>query len=105
GRATQKQVAKTIAETLEKTGYLLDPHTATGVFVAAKNARAASPMVTLATAHPAKFPDAVKSASGIDPTLPPWLAGMMQREERYEILDPDLAKVEAYIGSHSRIRG
>ncbi|MDR6756124.1 threonine synthase [Mycoplana sp. BE70] len=105
GRATQKQVAKTIAETLEKTGYLLDPHTATGVFVAAKHARAASPMVTLATAHPAKFPDAVKSASGIDPTLPPWLAGMMQREERYEILDPDLAKVEAYVGSHSRIRG
>ncbi|MFD1327459.1 threonine synthase [Mycoplana ramosa] len=105
GRATQKQVARTIAETLEKTGYLLDPHTATGVFVAARNARAASPMVTLATAHPAKFPDAVKSASGIDPTLPPWLAGMMQREERYEILDPDLAKVEAYVGSHSRIRG
>lgn len=102
GRATQKQVAKTIAETLEKTGYLLDPHTATGVFVAAKHARAASPMVTLATAHPAKFPDAVKSASGIDPTLPPWLAGMMQREERYETLDPDLAKVEAYVGSHSR---
>ncbi|HVK92310.1 MAG TPA: threonine synthase, partial [Mycoplana sp.] len=105
GRATQKQVAKTIAETLEKAGYLLDPHTATGVFVAAKNARAASPMVTLATAHPAKFPDAVKSASGIDPALPSWLAGMMQREERYEVLDPELAAVEAFIGSHSRIRG
>ncbi|WP_348648182.1 threonine synthase [Rhizobium sp. ARZ01] len=105
GRATQKQVAKTIAETLEKTGYLLDPHTATGVFVSAKNARAASPMVTLATAHPAKFPAAVKSASGIDPALPTWLADMMQREERYEILEPELAKVEAYIGTHSRIRG
>ncbi|SOC35224.1 threonine synthase [Rhizobium subbaraonis] len=105
GRATQKQVAKTIAETLEKTGYLLDPHTATGVFVAAKNARPASPMVTLATAHPAKFPAAVKSASGIDPALPSWLADMMQREERFEILDPELATVEAFIGQHSRIRG
>lgn len=105
GRATQKQVAKTIAETLESTGYLLDPHTATGVHVSKKNARASSPMVTLATAHPAKFPAAVKSASGIDPALPTWLADMMQREERYEILDPELAKVEAYIGSHSRIRG
>jgi threonine synthase len=105
GRATQKQVAKTIAETLEKTGYLLDPHTATGVFVAAKNARPASPMVTLATAHPAKFPAAVKSASGIDPALPSWLADMMQREERFEILDPELATVEAFVGQHSRIRG
>ncbi|MCD2180786.1 threonine synthase [Rhizobium sp. GN54] len=104
GRATQKQVAATIAETLEKTGYLLDPHTATGVFVAAKNARAASPMVTLSTAHPAKFPAAVKSASGIDPALPSWLAGMMQREERFEILDPELDTVEAFIGRHSRIR-
>ncbi len=105
GRATQKQVAKTIAETLEKTGYLLDPHTATGVFVAAKNARPASPMVTLATAHPAKFPAAVKSACGIDPALPSWLADMMQREERFEILDPELATVEAFVGQHSRIRG
>ncbi len=105
GRATQKQVAKTIAETLEKTGYLLDPHTATGVFVAAKNARPASPMVTLATAHPAKFPAAVKSASGIDPALPSWLADMMQREERFEILDPELDTVEAFIGRYSRIRG
>lgn len=105
GRAPQKQVAKTIAETLEKTGYLLDPHTATGVFIAAKNARPASPMVTLATAHPAKFPAAVKSASGIDPALPSWLADMMQREERFEILDPELATVEAFIGQHSRIRG
>ncbi len=105
GRATQKQVAKTIAETLETTGYLLDPHTATGVFVAAKNARPASPMVTLATAHPAKFPAAVKSASGIDPALPSWLADMMQREERFEILDPELDTVEAFIGRYSRIRG
>lgn len=105
GRATQKQVAKTIGETLEKTGYLLDPHTATGVFVAAKNSRPASPMVTLATAHPAKFPAAVKSASGIDPALPSWLADMMQREERFEILDPELTAVEAFIGNHSRIRG
>lgn len=105
GRATQKQVAKTIAETLEKTGYLLDPHTATGIFVAAKNTRAGSPMVTLATAHPAKFPAAVKSASGIDPALPSWLADMMDREERFEILDPELATVEAFIGRHSRIRG
>ncbi len=102
GRATEKQVATTIRETLAATGYLIDPHTATGVFVAQKNFRPASPMVTLATAHPAKFPAAVKSACGIDPGLPSWLADLMQREERFDILEPELKAVETFIGQHAR---
>jgi len=102
GRATQEQVAETIRETLEATGYLLDPHTATGVFVAQKNARPGSPMVTLATAHPAKFPAAVKSACGIDPALPSWLADLMHREERFDTLDAELKAVETFIGDHAR---
>jgi threonine synthase len=102
GRATEKQVAQTIRETLETTGYLLDPHTATGVFVAAKNARPNSPMVTLATAHPAKFPAAVESACGKSPALPLWLADLMQREERFDILEPELKAVEAFIGERAR---
>ncbi|SIR10584.1 threonine synthase [Rhizobium sp. RU20A] len=104
GRASEKDVAKTIAATLAETGYLLDPHTAIGVHVAAKHEKAGSPMVTLATAHPAKFPAAVKSASGIDPALPTWLADLMDREERFDILDPELKTVEAYVGDHARIR-
>lgn len=102
GRASEKQVAETIRKTLADTGYLLDPHTAIGVFVAGKNERPTSPMVTLATAHPAKFPAAVKSASGIDPALPTWLAGLMTREERFDILDPELKAVESFIGKHTR---
>ena len=102
GRATQEQVAETIRETLEATGYLLDPHTATGVFVAQKNARPGSPMVTLATAHPAKFPAAVKSACGIDPALPSCLADLMHREERFDTLDAELKAVETFIGDHAR---
>ncbi|MBB6483013.1 threonine synthase [Rhizobium lusitanum] len=102
GRASEKQVAETIRKTLADTGYLLDPHTAIGVFVAEKNERPTSPMVTLATAHPAKFPAAVKSASGIDPALPTWLAGLMTREERFEVLDPELKAVESFIGKHTR---
>lgn len=104
GRATEKQVAETIRTTLEETGYLLDPHSAIGAFVAAKHMKPNAPMVTLATAHPAKFPAAVKSASGIDPALPTWLADLMDREERFDILDPELKAVEAYIGEHARIR-
>jgi len=104
GRATERQVAATIRETLSATGYLLDPHTATGVFVAAKNAKPSSPMVTLSTAHPAKFPAAVKSACGIDPALPSWLSDLMQREERFDILEPELKAVETFIGSNARAK-
>ncbi|CAN7599819.1 threonine synthase [Rhizobium sp. LjRoot30] len=103
GRASEKQVKDTIRDTLAETGYLLDPHTAIGVHVAKKHEKANSPMVTLATAHPAKFPDAVKSASGIDPKLPAWLADLMDREERFDILEPELKTVESFIDKHARI--
>lgn len=73
GRATEKQVADTIRDTLAESGYLLDPHTASAVFVAKKHEKSGTPMVTLSTAHPAKFPAAVKSACAIDPALPLWL--------------------------------
>ncbi|WLR93509.1 threonine synthase [Shinella zoogloeoides] len=105
GRASEKQVAATIRQTLADTGYLLDPHSAIGVFVAAKHEKANAPMVTLATAHPAKFPAAVKSACGIDPALPTWLADLMQREERFDVLDAELDAVEGFIGKHTRVRG
>jgi threonine synthase len=103
GRATEKEVAETIRSTLEATGYLLDPHTAIGVFVAGKHEKPNTPMVTLSTAHPAKFPAAVKSASGIDPALPTWLADLMVREERFDILEPELKIVENFISEHARI--
>ena len=104
GRASEKDVAKTIAKTLDATGYLLDPHTAIGVFVANKHETSSVPMVTLATAHPAKFPAAVKSASGIDPALPTWLANLMVREERFDVLDAELKAVETFINERARIR-
>ena len=104
GRATEKEVARTIKNVLAETGYLLDPHSAIGVFVAAKHEKPGSPMVTLATAHPAKFPAAVKSASGIDPALPTWLADLMVREERFDILEAELKIVETFINDHARIR-
>ncbi|MFN3832064.1 MAG: threonine synthase [Allorhizobium sp.] len=102
GRATQKEVAKTIRTVLDETGYLLDPHTAVGVHVAKKFEKPQSPMVVLATAHPAKFPAAVKSASGIDPALPAWLADLMDREERFEVLPAELKAVEGFISEHAR---
>lgn len=102
GRATQKEVAKTIRTVLDETGYLLDPHTAVGVHVASKFEKPQSPMVVLATAHPAKFPAAVKSASGIDPALPAWLADLMDREERFEVLPAELKAIEGFVSKQAR---
>ncbi|KAA3514248.1 threonine synthase [Agrobacterium rosae] len=105
GRATEKQVAATIRDTLAESGYLLDPHTASAVFVAKKHEKSNTPMVTLSTAHPAKFPAAVKSACEIDPALPVWLADLMNREERFDILNAELDAVETFIGKHARAKG
>ncbi|MBB4104368.1 threonine synthase [Allorhizobium borbori] len=101
-RASEKQVADTIRATLSDSGYLADPHTAIGVFVAKKFEKPDSPMVALSTAHPAKFPAAVKKASGVDPALPLWLAGMMDKPERFDVLDNDIKAVEGHIGGLTR---
>ncbi|MBP0575613.1 hypothetical protein J8J27_33330, partial [Mycobacterium tuberculosis] len=59
-------------------------------------------MVTLSTAHPAKFPEAVRLATGLEPPLPPQLAELLQRPERYDVLPNDLMAVEHYVESRTR---
>ncbi len=84
-------------------GYLADPHTA--VATAAARALAPSdpgiPVVVAATAHPAKFPDAVERATGFRPPLPPRLADLYEREERYTLLPASLAEVEVAVRAHA----
>lgn len=102
GRATQDEVAETIRSTLARSNYLLDPHTASGVHVAALQSASSTPMIVLGTAHPAKFPAAVEAASGIYPALPSWLADLMNSEEKYAVLPSDLKMVEDYVRRRSR---
>ncbi|MER9709655.1 threonine synthase [Mesorhizobium sp. M0174] len=102
GRATMDEVAASIRTTLAASGYLLDPHTAAAVHVAAGKAAGEVPMVVLGTAHPAKFPAAVEAASGVSPALPAWLGGLMSAEEKYTVLPSDLKMVEDYLGRHTR---
>ncbi|NNE21502.1 MAG: threonine synthase [Rhizobiales bacterium] len=97
GRCSEQEVAQTIAETLAATGELLDPHSAVGYAVAKRMPQGASPMVILATAHPAKFPQAVEGASGIHPALPARLGDLMSRQERFVELDNDLTVIESHI--------
>jgi threonine synthase len=81
-----------------RTGVLVDPHTAVGIGAARAVRRDAGvPMVCLATAHPAKFPDAVEKATGVRPPLPERLADLLEREERYEVLPADLTVVQRQI--------
>ncbi|MCP4084683.1 MAG: threonine synthase [Actinomycetia bacterium] len=88
----------TIGQIHDELGILVDPHTAVGI-AAARACRADPnvPMVTLATAHPAKFPDAVEQATGARPELPPFLAELMDRPERLTPLDNDLTTVEDFV--------
>jgi len=99
---------QTIAETYARSGILIDPHTA--VAVAAATAElgtqpAEIPMVALATAHPAKFPDAVERATGIRPAQPPALGELFEKRERMTILPNDLGAVKRFIRAHARRAG
>ncbi|GIT91034.1 threonine synthase [Jannaschia pagri] len=96
GRVSEEETSATIQDTLARTGELLCPHTAVGVRVAEAQV-GPEPMVTLATAHPAKFPDAVEAATGIRPALPPRMADLFERNERVARVDNDLSAIEALI--------
>lgn len=103
GRATVDETAAVIADVMQSSGYLLDPHSAIGVKVAREHRKGSAPMVVLATAHPAKFPDAVRAACGISPALPNWLADLMDKKEYFTPLPNDLNITEDYIRRHSRV--
>jgi threonine synthase len=92
-----------IARLHAASGYLADPHTAIGVAaaLAVPPADAAIPVVVAATAHPAKFPEAVKRATGLDAPLPPRLADLFTRPERYTRLPAELGAVEAFVRAHT----
>ncbi|MBL9056204.1 MAG: threonine synthase [Rhodobacteraceae bacterium] len=96
GRCSEEETRATIAATLAATGELLCPHSAVGVKVAEETLGQA-PMITLATAHPAKFPDAVQAASGIRPALPPRMADLFDRDERVTRVPNDLAALQTLI--------
>ena len=98
----EAETAATMKWTLGGSGYLLDPHSAVGVSVANSVFDPASPMVTLATAHPAKFPAAVKAATGIEPALPAGLADLFARPERFTVLPNNVDAIATFISARAR---
>lgn len=96
GRCGEDATLATIARTLATTGELVCPHTAVGVKVAEAHL-GPTPMITLATAHPAKFPDAVERATGLRPGLPAHMSELFDRPERMTRVPNDLAAIQALV--------
>ena len=96
GRCSEAETSATIRAIHASTGEVLCPHSAVGVKVAEDHLGAA-PMITLATAHPAKFPDAVEAAMGTRPALPPRMADLFDRPERVTRVANDLAVLQAVV--------
>jgi threonine synthase len=84
----------------DRAGQTIDPHSAIGL-AAARAAGLEGPIVTLATAHPAKFPDAVERATGQRPALPARIAGLFDREERFDTLPATKEAVAAYVADRA----
>ncbi|MBX3550315.1 MAG: threonine synthase [Xanthobacteraceae bacterium] len=103
-RADENETRETIRDVHKATGYVLDPHTAVGVAVARKleAGKGASPLVVLGTAHPAKFPEAVEAACGVNPQLPAAFADLMSRKERVTHLPNDAKAVADFVLTHAR---
>ena len=99
---SEDSTVTTMQEVFGETGYLLDPHTAIGVKAARECRRNPRiPMITLGTAHPVKFEEAVLRAGFDMPKLPHHLTDLMAREERMNVLPADLATVQSFIAEHT----
>ena len=97
-----------ISKIFKEKGEILDPHTAIGVegayrFASSTSMESDLSIVSLACAHPAKFPDAVKRATGVNPELPVNLKDLLARKERLTVLPNSIQKVSNYIAANSRV--
>ncbi|PHQ71499.1 MAG: threonine synthase [Paracoccus sp.] len=97
GRVSEEDTLAMIRAVRDETGQILCPHSAVGVAVARQHVEPGIPMVTLATAHPAKFPDAVERAVGVRPELPPHMAGLFDLPERVSRVENDVDALKALI--------
>jgi len=103
-RCTDEDTVAMMSQTYRDTGVLVDPHTAVGLVATQACAEPDEPVVTLATAHPAKFADAVERATGVRVPLPEHLSDLMSRKEYTMVLPNDLGAVEQFVAGVSATR-
>lgn len=98
---TDAETQGTMKSFFAQHGILLDPHTAVGVHVAQKlRTQLKGPIISLACAHPAKFPETVKAATGQDAPLPPHLSDLYARKERFTVLENSYDALTSFINTH-----
>jgi threonine synthase len=98
-RSTHADRLATIRDTARRYGVVIDPHTADGVKAGLAQREAGVPLVCLETARPAKFEATIREALGRAPERPRELADVESRPQRFEVIDPDVAAVKAYIAA------
>jgi len=104
-RITPEEMSETMRWASAEAAQVIDPHTAIGLAAARRaDLPADVPVVTLATAHPAKFADAVERATGVRPSLPARVGDLFDRQERYEVLPGTLGAVREYIAGLAKPR-
>lgn len=97
-RCSDEQTVETIARIYRDHSEIIDPHTAVGLHALKQSGLLHHrTCVTLACAHPAKFPDVVKQATGITPALPAHLSNLMEKPEKYQVMDNDFSKLRAHL--------
>ena len=102
GASDTKRTLGTIKRYHEKFKYLLDPHTAAGVYVAEQYNELDEPMICLATAHPAKFPDAIEDATGEDLAHHPMLDALKNAKTRCEVVENSVEAIKTYLAVRAR---
>ncbi|MCK6417866.1 MAG: threonine synthase [Alphaproteobacteria bacterium] len=98
-RASETETLAAMKDVYAQDKILIDPHTAVGVHAARQfqHEKNKGPVIVLATAHPAKFPDAVHRATGQSPALPASLATILQKPEKFTVLPADLTIIKNFI--------
>ena len=104
-RVDTDDMALAMRAACDRSAQVIDPHTAIAYAAARRQAQPGVPMVTLATAHPAKFRDAVERATGVRPALPARVGDLFQREERFDVLDASYDAISSYIAARAVPRG
>jgi threonine synthase len=101
---SEDDTTRAIISTFNETGELIDPHTAVAIAAARRvgPAKATTPLIALATAHPAKFPESVQAAAGVTPVLPRSVGDHSSKPERFDHLPADAAAVKAYVRAFAR---
>jgi len=102
-RYTDGEVADIIDEIYEVTGEIVDTHSAIGIAGAEGRRRTHdTPMISLATAHPAKFPETIEAAIGVRPPMPSRILDIMERPERFTVMENDLGAIKSFIRTHGK---